>query len=175
MRTKLSAALTAAVAIPLAFIAAAPATAAVGQVTANFSSAPAPGVPGINSVTGTFTFTGGAQPTACFMFDNTGAIGNGQSTVPGSSSVTVTNGVNVSDGTYRIEWWCEGGETTDTDPSPYWGTPGGIPTIPGPGGDPVPGGPATATTETLIVPTVTPAEPGCSGSVCLPTGSFFGF
>ncbi|MGF0311161.1 hypothetical protein [Rhodococcus sp. IEGM1428] len=172
MRTKLSAALAAAAAIPLALIAATPATAAVGQVTAEFNSAPVSGAPGVNTVTGTFTFTGGAQPTACFMFDYTGAIGNGQSTAPGSSSVTVTNGVNVSDGTYTIEWWCEGGQTTDTDPSQYWGTPGGIPTIPGPGGDPVPGGPATATTETLVVPAVTP---GCSGSVCLPTGSFFGF
>jgi len=108
------------------------------------------------------------------MFDYSGYIGNGESVVPGSSSVTVTNGVIVPDGTYTVEWWCEGGETTDTDPSPYWETPMGIPQGSGPAGEPIAGGPATDAVRTVVVPALAPEQSACTGSVCLPTGSFFG-
>jgi hypothetical protein len=174
MRKTTTALLAAAAALPLALLSAVPATAAVGQVTAEFTTAPTPGTPGSNTITGTYTFAGGAQPTACYMYDSTGNIGVGTIVDAGSASATTT-AANVPSGTYTMEWFCDGGQTTETDPSPYWGTPGAIPTFPGSDGEPVAGGPATATAQTIVVAPAAPADPGCGGSVCLPTGSFLGF
>ncbi|OZC49016.1 hypothetical protein CH286_10365 [Rhodococcus sp. WWJCD1] len=77
MRKTLTATLAAAAAIPLTFLAATPASAAPGDISAVFTTTPNPG--GSNTVTGTFTATGDDTiPYTCTMFDG-GAFGaNGQ-------------------------------------------------------------------------------------------------
>lgn len=167
MRSTTTGALAAIAALPLAFLAAAPASAAVGEVTAVFTTAPTPS-DGLNTVTGTFTFTGGAQPEFCrfYLMEDSSGFGMPGVIEPDATSATIT-APEVADGTYMVEWYCDGDPNSGTDPDPYWGTPGQV----------LIGNPPTAEVQTLVVPSGgseepgTP-EPGCTGSVCLPTGSF---
>lgn len=163
MRKTYTAILAAAAAIPLAFLAAAPASAAPGDITAVFTTTPNPG--GSNTVTGTFTAIGSNLPFYCDMLDFTAVDPeNGHYLLDASTfvldptpSLTVTD-TDVPDGTYTIGWLCAfAGSTND-------GT-----------GGPTEEGYSAPTT--LVVPAVVPeepeiTEPGCAGSVCLPTGSF---
>ncbi|OZC78089.1 hypothetical protein CH274_17725 [Rhodococcus sp. 06-418-5] len=161
MRTTLTATLAAAAAIPLAFLAAAPATAAPGDISAVFTTTPNPG--GSNTVTGTFTATGDLfVPYYCIMYDADAFDANGNYLLDANAygdpkpSITLTD-TDVPDGTYTIDWVCylaSGG---------YDGTTGSLPQQQGYGAP-----------STLVVPAVVPEEPepGCTGSVCLPTGSF---
>ena len=158
MRTTLTTALAAAAAIPLAFLAAAPASAAPGDINAVFTTTPNPG--GSNTVTGTFTATGDLIPYACTMLDAGAVDANGNFVLAGTSVVDSTSSVtaidtDVPDGTYTIEWSC---------------------TVSDGGSDGTTGirGPDYSEPSTLVVPAVVPEEPepGCTGSVCLPTGSF---
>ncbi|MDZ7914427.1 MAG: hypothetical protein U5O16_21720 [Rhodococcus sp. (in: high G+C Gram-positive bacteria)] len=155
MRTTLTTALAAAAAIPLAFLTAAPATAAPGDISAVFTTTPNPG--GSNTVTGTFTATGSSLPRYCAMTDysnNDAGLFAGMDAEP-SSPLVVTD-TDVADGTYTIEWLCylapgEGDGTMRALGLANYSAP-----------------------SILVVPAVTPEEPepGCTGSVCLPTGSF---
>lgn len=159
MRTTLTATLAAAAAIPLAFLAAAPAAAAPGDISAVFTTTPNPG--GSNTVTGTFTATGDNFPYTCTMYDNGAIDANDDYLLFANTfgdltpSITLTD-TDVPDGTYTINWYCflsGGGYDGTTQPI---------------------GEDGYSAPSTLVVPAVVPEEPepGCTGSVCLPTGSF---
>ena len=166
MRTTASAALIAATALPLLFLAAAPASAAPGDVVAVFTTTPNPGVPDSNTVTGTFT---SADPAGIFL-SNVCEMQTSDGEIRGfgyrdeSNNTVTTIDPDVPDGTYVIDWICiSGGGFVRPDDSD--GTTGY--TFP----------PYVGTREptTLVVPAVVPEDPelpGCTGSVCLPTGSF---
>ncbi|WP_032403806.1 hypothetical protein [Rhodococcoides fascians] len=164
MRTTLTAALAAAAAMPLAFLTAAPAAAAPGDISAVFTTTPNPG--GSNTVTGTFTATGDLIPYSCTMYDAEAREANGRYLLfdgrGGESTPSITLiDTDVPDGTYTIDWYCfDSFDGIDGD-----GTVRGI------------GGEGYSAPTTLVVPAVVPEEPevpepGCTGSVCLPTGSF---
>lgn len=162
MRTTLTAALAAAAAIPLAFLVAAPAAAAPGDISAVFTTTPNPG--GSNTVTGTFTATGDEFPYACSMYDAEAVGANEYDYLlfdarEGDSTPSITLiDTDVPDGTYTIDWYCfDSFDGIDGD-----GTVRGI------------GDEGYSAPTTLVVPAVVPEEPepGCTGSVCLPTGSF---
>ncbi|MCZ4521629.1 hypothetical protein O4220_24185 [Rhodococcus ruber] len=162
MRRSLTAALAVASAIPLVLLAAAPASAAPGDVTAVFVTTPNPGG-GSSTVTGTFTATGETAPAYCMMVDNS-VVSEGNFVLVGSAyaSTATPNTITVVDttvpaGTYTIDWVCfqnSGGVLDGTK----FNT----------------GDDSYREPTTLVVPVV-PEAPGCTGSVCLPTGSFFGF
>ncbi|SNT40359.1 hypothetical protein [Rhodococcoides kyotonense] len=169
MRKTATALLAATAAVPLSLAFATPAQAAPGDVTAVFSSAVTS--TGVNTVTGTFTFAGGAAPTYCGFGDVDDFVETGfedpglyvaNNAVPTGASLVLTDPV-VADGTYTIEWACRqyaagGGEQTEA-----WGTPAAQ----------IPGG-ATAHAVVITVPEFVEPEPEpvCTGSACLPTGSF---
>ncbi|MDZ7914426.1 MAG: hypothetical protein U5O16_21715 [Rhodococcus sp. (in: high G+C Gram-positive bacteria)] len=163
MRTTLTTALAAAAAIPLTFLAAAPATADAGDITAVFTTTPNPD--GSNTVTGTFTATNSNYPTRCAMYDPYDGtyVLNASTNSPREITKTVVD-TDVPDGEYTVEWAC-----TLFPPegfSSYDGTENAVGL-----GD----AEGYRQPSTLIVPTPdTPdiPEPGCTGSVCLPTGSF---
>lgn len=160
MRKVLTALCAATATVPLAFLAAAPASAAPTDVVAQFSTAGTPD--GLATITAEFDFTGGAAPGECGFGLNDESYQEATKVVvvQGSTSATVTR-TAVPAGTYSVEWFCDGNPEN-------WGTPNLI----------VPGSTPTDTASTLVVvageiievPEV--PEPGCSGSVCLPTGSF---
>lgn len=165
MRKAINAMLAVTSAIPLALLSAAPASAAPGDITAQFTTTPNPG--GGNTVTGTFTGIGrDAFLEFCGMVDIDKPDGKGgylldaKVAFPGSSrllKITVTDH-DVPDDTYTVDWYCtlaRGGSDGTT----------GIE------------GPEYSAPPTLVVPAVVPQEPevprpGCTGSVCLSTGSF---
>ncbi|MFF1555843.1 hypothetical protein ACFVX3_33015 [Rhodococcus erythropolis] len=110
MRTTATAVLAVAAAIPLTFLAAAPASAAPGDITAVFTTAVNPD--GLsNTVTGTFTPTGTALPYYCAMYDRSARDANGYYLLEADTngdptpSITLTD-TDVPDGTYAIHWGC---------------------------------------------------------------------
>ncbi|WP_128645951.1 hypothetical protein [Rhodococcus sp. BS-15] len=125
----------------------------------SFTTTPNPG--GSNTVTGTFTATGDEFPYYCLMYDDAVDANNGYPLDASrigdpTPSFTVID-TDVPDGTYTIDWVCylaRGG---------YDGTTRALPQQQG-----------YSAPTTLVVPAVGPEEPepGCTGSVCLPTGSF---
>ncbi|MBY4128087.1 hypothetical protein HQO83_06775 [Rhodococcus fascians] len=160
MRKTLTAVLATAAAIPLAFLTAAPATADAGDITAVFTTTPNPD--GSNTVTGTFTATNSNYPTRCAMYDpnDNPSVLSASTDGPRAITKTVVD-TDVPDGEYTVEWSC-----TLFPPegfSSYDGTE-----------DAVGLGDAEGYRQpsTLIVPTPDTPEAGCTGSVCLPTGSF---
>ncbi|MDV6260072.1 hypothetical protein [Rhodococcoides yunnanense] len=143
--------LAAAVSVPLCFAVAAPAVAAPEDVT--FTA-----VSDGNSITGTFSFTGGSAPSTCLFldFDTFDAITQTYAVYGlvypnvDSTSVSFTD-VDVAEGDYILDWNCAGsGE--------QWGTG-------------VYNGSAAQVPVTVVTPVDEP-DPSCTGSVCLPTGSF---
>ncbi|OZE80535.1 hypothetical protein BH92_24555 [Rhodococcoides fascians A21d2] len=172
MRTTLTTALAVLTAIPLAFLSAAPATAAPGDTIAAFSTTPNPD--GSNTVTGTFTSTQpGYFPFYCgFAEDDSGdglpggEILNADVDVadPQDAVLTISD-TSVPDGTYTIAWFCY---TRTIDSNQYRQLVDGTPGFGALFGE----GQMTSEPVTL---TVGSAAPSCTGSVCLPTGSAFGF
>lgn len=162
MRKTTTAVLAAVAAVPLAFLAAAPASAAPGDITVQFTTTPNPG--GGNSVTGTFTATGDNLPNYCEMGDflafdpatNETLFGVSAVESPANSTVIATDAI-VPDGTYSINWYCDLEDGSYDATMAYFG--------------------GTREPTTLVVPAVIPEEPEvpepvCTGSACLPTGSF---
>ncbi|MDI9929785.1 hypothetical protein QM588_05155 [Rhodococcus sp. IEGM 1354] len=165
MRKTATAVLAAATAIPLALSVAAPAWAVAGGTTAVFTTTVNEN--GSNTVTGVFKAPEGDRLMGCAMGDFTFGTDSGiplydDDILFGSSTPTLTLiDTDVPDGTYVIDWTCfqENGiyeGSTNYDPD------GVAPTI-------------------LVVPESVepelPVEPGtpesgCTGSVCLPSGSF---
>lgn len=164
MRTTTTAVLAAVAAIPFTFLAAGPASAAPGDITAVFTTTVNPD--GLsNTVTGTFTATGSNQPFYCEMVDFALGGGNSSNLLRGvvyggdpTPSLTATD-TDVPDGTYSVNWFCWLADEGSDGTADF-----------GAAGDSAP--------TTLVVPAVVPEEPetpNCTGSVCLPTGSVFGF
>ncbi|MGF0310627.1 hypothetical protein E4P29_11880 [Rhodococcus sp. 1R11] len=165
MRKTTTAALAAAAAIPIVFLAATPASAAPGDVAAVFTATPNRGG-GDSTVTGTFTATGENAPAYCMMVDNNVIsdaggernfvlVGNAYASSDTPNAITVVD-MSVPAGTYSIDWVCF--QNSGVLDGTKYNT-----------GDDSYGEPTT-----LVVP-VAPEAPGCIGSVCLPTGSAFGF
>lgn len=165
MRKAITAMLAVTAAVPLALLSAAPASAAPGDVTAEFTTTPNLG--GGNTVTGTFTVTGrGGFLEFCGMVDFGRPDGKGgylldaKVAFPGSSGVSKITATDhdVPDDTYTVEWYCtltSGGYDGTTEIE----------------------GPEYSAPTTLVVPAVVPQvpevpRPGCIGLFCLSTGSF---
>ncbi|OLT35084.1 hypothetical protein BJF84_14805 [Rhodococcus sp. CUA-806] len=156
MRKTTTAVLAVTAVIPLAFAAAAPAAAAPGDVAAVFTTVV--NTNGGNSVTGTFATANGVAGYCRFV-----DLGSetGDETFPYeleafASPPIVGNSVSgtdpsVPDGIYTIDWICY---TVNFDVV-----------------EATTGFDGTAEPTTLEVPAVVP-KPVCTGSVCLPTGSF---
>ncbi|MCZ4521417.1 hypothetical protein O4220_23110 [Rhodococcus ruber] len=169
MRTTLTTALAVLAAIPLAFLTAAPATAAPGDATVAFSSAPNPD--GSNTVSALFTATQpGYAPADCGFAeaDPNGDVliggvlyADASPEAPQNSTLTVVDS-DVPDGTYTVEWFCY--TTTNGSNQLVDGTPGFASAF----------GESQMTSEPVTL-TVGSAAPSCTGSVCLPTGSAFSF
>ena len=162
MRTITTAVLAAVAAIPFALLTATPATAAVGDVTAVFTAGVTvvDGSPA-NTITGTFTVAPGSRISYCVVdlyFPN-GEVADSNLVDYEDDMVTQTVQSNgLPNDTYTIGWGCSGTFGTDGTNGVFGAT--GYREMP-----------------TLVVPAVGPEEPepevpGCTGSVCLPTGSF---
>ncbi|AYJ48077.1 hypothetical protein [Rhodococcus sp. P1Y] len=168
MRKTTTAALGACAAIPLFFAVAAPAAAAPEDVTVVFSQAVTSA--GVNTVTGTFTLAGGANPSYCGFgavddyvsddYTDPGLYVDDSSIAP-ATTVVLTDPV-VADGEYTIEWACREYNQPD-GVNEAWGTPAAE----------LPGGPTATAVDITVPEDVLPGpDPVCSGSACLPTGSF---
>jgi hypothetical protein len=162
MRTITTAVVAAVAAIPFALLTAAPATAAVGDVTAVFTPgiSEVEGSPGY-TITGTFTVAPGSQLSDCvvdlYFSNGEYAYSNFEEYYDDMVTQTVQI-VGLPADTYTIGWGCTGTFGSDGTNGVFGAT--GYREMP-----------------TLVVPAVGPEEPepevpGCTGSVCLPTGSF---
>lgn len=153
----------AAVAILTCFATAAVSNAAPGDVRYVPSTAG-------DTITSTFT-NRSAQPIRCFFSiyarpyvdggDNGdyGVLGGGFTGVMTAGTVAARTVDDIPDGDVWIEWSC----VTEVREEPIlemWGTPASL------------GGDATVPTVTLTVDSTRVPDPVCSGSACLPTGSF---
>ncbi|WP_157773159.1 hypothetical protein [Rhodococcoides fascians] len=152
-------------AVPLAFLSSTPASANPGDIEAVFTTTVNPD--GGNSVTGTFSAKKANQPFSCVMSDNavSGELllyGTSGSSQPPRPVISVTD-TDVPDGKYAIEWICYMFDP-ETGQLVHDGTTAAL------AGQPGYSSPTMLEVPAVVVPE--PEVPICTGSACLPTGSF---